>query len=209
MSRRVSNTRTIEFHRKFFLVRPSRPVSSPRPSTKYAPAHAGAVKADRLCGCHPGLGLDGFEHEGRLGRVGMTIGGSSHVAHEVIVPQPCASAAKLRGGPILRNGIEPIDLTGPRHLEPSSATRCKSRADTPRNRSAISFHGAGRRTNALGHDPIAHELPERDHRCEKLTRSRLSAPSVTHRNARPPTPSRTSSISLGRQDLSKNGSNGL
>jgi len=40
--------------------------------------------------------------------------------------QPCASAARFRGGgPILGNGIEAMDTTGPRYLEPSSATRRK------------------------------------------------------------------------------------
>jgi hypothetical protein len=78
---------------------------------------------------------------GRLGRVGMTIGGEPACGARndraaalysvgpmtLTMMQPCASAAKLRGGgPILVNGIEAMVDTGPRHLEPSSATRRKS-----------------------------------------------------------------------------------
>jgi hypothetical protein len=123
------------------LVRSESPFPRPDPAERKRPVRAGAVKAGRLCGGHPRLGLDGFEHDGRLGRVGMTIGGepacgarSNRAAALYSVGsmtptmmQPCASAAKLRGGgPILVDGIEAMVDTGPRHLEPSSATRRKS-----------------------------------------------------------------------------------
>jgi hypothetical protein len=125
-----------------FLVRLT-PVSSSRPSTTQAPARAGAVKAGRRFGGHRWPGLDGFEHDGTLQRVGMTLSRGARVWHTiVIVPQPCirrvqrtqtmmqpcASAAKLRGGgPILRNGIESHCTYGtppPRTvIRPSSSVR--------------------------------------------------------------------------------------
>jgi hypothetical protein len=37
------------------------------------PSRAGAVRAGRLFGGHRRLGLDGFEHDGTLDAVGMTI----------------------------------------------------------------------------------------------------------------------------------------
>jgi hypothetical protein len=87
------------------------------------------------------LGLDGFEHNGRVGtcrdddwRGARVCGARSDRAAALYsvgsmtltMMQPCASAAKLRGGgPILDNGIDAMVSTGPRHLEPSSATHRK------------------------------------------------------------------------------------
>jgi len=135
------------FNRKFPCSTFDSPFPCPDPGAKYTPARAGAVKAGRLYGGHPeGLALTASSTTAGLGRVGMTIGGESAFAHELIVPQPCirwvrrtltmmqpcASAAKLRGGgPILAYGIEAMAAAGPRHLEPSSATHRKSSRRDP------------------------------------------------------------------------------
>jgi hypothetical protein len=71
----------------------------------------------------------------------------------------CASAAKLRGGgPILHNGMKAMVFAGPRHLEPSSATRHHSadRAETVRrlaNWSTGRVFQAGRMTTPSGITP--------------------------------------------------------
>ena len=81
--------------------------------------------------------------------------------------QPCASAAKLRGGgPILVNGIEAMVDTGPRHLEPSSATRRKScehgGAETVRCTFDDLLSLCRSEDDALRHDTIVQEVPKRD-----------------------------------------------
>ena len=117
------------------------------------PSRAGAVKVGRrtnlaACSALARPYLDSSEHDGTLGAVGMTIRGEPAFGRGSIAPQPCirwvhrtrtmmqscASAAKLRGGgPILSTRHESHGGTsGPRHLEPSSATRHKrtDRAET-------------------------------------------------------------------------------
>ena len=53
------------------------------------PSRTGAVRAGRLFGGHRRLGLDGFEHDGTLDAVGMTIGGEPAFGRGSIAPQPC------------------------------------------------------------------------------------------------------------------------
>ena len=55
----------------------------------HTPARAEVVKAGRLFGGHRRLGLDGFEHDGTLDAVGMTIGGELAFGRKSIAPQPC------------------------------------------------------------------------------------------------------------------------
>src|SRR5215510_10026732 len=130
-----------QFHRKLSLFDLKAPFPRPDLTEKSTPARAGARQRLAPFRRPPeGLGLDGFEHDGTVGRVGMTIGGEpacgarsdraaalySVGSMTLTMMQPCASAARLRGGgPILVNGIEAMLGTGPRHLEPSSATRRK------------------------------------------------------------------------------------
>jgi hypothetical protein len=65
-----------------FFVRPGKPFLRPDPHVD-GPARAGAVKAGRILAATEGLALDGAEHAGTLGRVGMTKSeGSPRVVHE-------------------------------------------------------------------------------------------------------------------------------
>ena len=134
-SQAVNSRHSFFLHSSFF-VRLEKPVSSSRPT------HSGGRRAQGLSRTallerRRRLVLDWPEHDGTLGAVGMTIRGEPALAR-AIAPQPCirwaaktptmmhscASAAKLRGGgPILHNGMTAMVYAGPRHLEPSSATR--------------------------------------------------------------------------------------
>ena len=90
-------------------------------------SRTGAVRAGRLFGGHRRLGLDGSEHVGTLGAVGMTIKGEPAFRARInrattlysvgpgtrTMMQPCASAAKLRsGGPILPLGMKAMSHLG-------------------------------------------------------------------------------------------------
>src|SRR6266545_2981024 len=115
--------------------------------------------------------LDGFEHDGTLNAVAMTIRGEPAFGARfnratTLYPvgprtrtmmQSCASAAKLRsGGPILPFGIDSQGNTsGLRHLEPSSATRHQRTdlAETVGCHSVTSVHCAGRRATPSGTTP--------------------------------------------------------
>ena len=76
--------------------------------------------------------------------------------------QSCASAAKLRGGgPILFLGTKPWFEPGPRHLEPSSATRHSGRTG-PKLSIIFSNLRSLRRaqTDAIWHHALSHQPPQ-------------------------------------------------
>jgi hypothetical protein len=121
-------------------------------------SRAGAVKVGRrakLAACSELTRpyLDSFEHDGTLGAIGMTSQRGARFRARIsrattlysvgprtrTMMQSYASAAKLRsGGPILPFGIESQGNTsGPRHLEPSSAT--PSQADRQGRNCWVSF----------------------------------------------------------------------
>jgi hypothetical protein len=73
---------SIHFFVRQFLCSTWQPFLRPDPHID-APARAGAVKAGRIFAATEGLALDGAEHTGTLGRVGMTKSeGSPRVVHE-------------------------------------------------------------------------------------------------------------------------------
>jgi hypothetical protein len=73
---------SIHFFVRQFLCSTWQPFLRPDPHID-APARAGAVKAGRIFAATEGLALDGAEHAGTLGRVGMTKSeGSPRVVHE-------------------------------------------------------------------------------------------------------------------------------
>src|SRR6266403_3981240 len=175
----LSLSRNLPGPRIFFLRRfldlISKSVSSSRPAHRWS-MRAEAVKIGRrtnLAACFALARpyLDGFEHDGTLNAVAMTIRGEPAFGTRfnratTLYPvgprtrtmmQSCASAAKLRsGGPILPFGVESQGNTsGLRHLEPSSATRHQrtDRAETVGCRSVTSVDYAGRRTTPSGTTP--------------------------------------------------------
>lgn len=66
-----------------FLVRPGKPVSSPRPIHRSEPGARRSGQGWRVSATREGLSLDGSEHDGTLEGVGMTKSeGSPRVVHE-------------------------------------------------------------------------------------------------------------------------------
>jgi hypothetical protein len=157
-----------------FFVRSESPFLRPDPQ-HCKPARAGAVKVGRhtnlaACSVLARPHLDGFEHAGTLGAIGMTIRGEPAFRARInrattlypvgpktrTMMQSCASAAKLRGGgPILFLGMKAMAQTGtppPRTVigDPSQADGLGRNCRVP---SACSVHSAGRRTIPSGTMP--------------------------------------------------------
>ena len=134
------------------------------------PSRTGAVRAGRLFGGHRRPGLDGFEHDGTLNAVAMTIRGEPAFGARfnratTLYPvgprtrtmmQSCASAAKLRsGGPILPFGVRAkgrLGIPPPRTVigVPSQAYGQAEAVVVP---SASFVHCAGRKTTPSGTMP--------------------------------------------------------
>ena len=126
--------------------------------------------------------MNGFEHAGTLERIGGDddVRGELRVGARSIVPQPCMRRAKdpdhdavLRigsesseaAGPFLITAFEAMANTGPRHLEPSSATRRKQLQTGPETvRDFCCTLLSMRRTqdNTLGDHALADQTPEGD-----------------------------------------------
>src|SRR5215467_3926257 len=175
------------FSRAISLVRPA-PQAFPRPDPRNA--DAGARRSGqgwRVAPPRRSLSLNGFEHAGTLERVGGNdeVRGELRVGARRIVPHPCmrrgknpdhdaviriSSESSEAAGPFLITAFEAMANTGPRHLEPSSATSSQAVADRARNRQrSLCTLLSVRRTqdNALGHYALAEKTPECD---EQLAR---------------------------------------
>ena len=144
-----------------FFVRPGRRFFAPT----HTPSGRRAQERSRLAvhrAATDRLGLDGSEHDGILVVVGMTTSeGSSHVVHEhsrhILLfggEDPDHDAPRRRthsGG----RHLKPCNGPGPRHLEPSSATRHEraDRAETVGCFVTASLPSVcGTEDDALGHD---------------------------------------------------------
>ena len=169
-------------------------VSSPRPTHRVAGARRSGQSWPVHRAATDRLGLDGFEHDGILVVVGMTTSeGSSHVVHEhsrhILLfggEDPDHDAVMRIGSesseaadPFWGTAFEAMQRTGTPPLEPSSATRHEraDRAETVGCSVTASLPSVcGTEDDALGHDAVAHEVPQGDEQLAGQGDDHLLAP---------------------------------